>query len=94
MDKVLLQLENDYAADPKWRGYAQSNNYSTFLMLLKRNFLDKASERYEQNDEFFVRYFASKVELKEFLINEHPEWLELTVEKLTVTQTMIIVFIK
>ncbi len=52
----------------------------------------KVSLRYY--GEFFVRDFASKVELKEFLINEHPEWLELTVEKLTVTQTMIIVFVK
>ena len=52
----------------------------------------KVSLRYY--DEFFVRDFASKVELKEFLINEHPEWLELTVEKFTVTQTMIIVFVK
>ena len=52
----------------------------------------KVSLRYYE--EFFVRDFASKVELKEFLINEHPEWLELTVEKLTVTQTMIIVFVK
>ena len=52
----------------------------------------KVSLRYY--DEFFVCYFASKVELKEFLINEQPEWLELTVEKLTVTQTMIIVFVK
>ena len=67
MDKVLLQLDNDYAADPKWRGYAKSNNYSTFLMLLKRNFLDKASERYEQNDEFFVRLFKEPVFMEEVI---------------------------
>ena len=67
MDKVLLQLENDYAADPKWRGYAKSNNYGTFLMLLKRNFLDKASERYEQNDEFFVRLFKEPVFMEEVI---------------------------
>ena len=36
-------------------------------MLLKRNFLDKASERYEQNDEFFVRLFKEPVFMEEVI---------------------------
>ena len=31
MDKVLLQLENDYASEEKWQSYARNNDHKTFF---------------------------------------------------------------
>ena len=58
MDKVLLQIENDYASQGKWQSYAQSNDRSTFKLLFEKEFPTMAAERYEQNDEFFRRLFS------------------------------------
>ncbi len=58
MDKVLLQIENDYAQQDKWQNYAQHNDYNTFKLLFQKDFPDMAVKRYEQNDEFFVKMFT------------------------------------
>lgn len=57
MDKVLLQIENDYEAQDKWHGYAQNNDFKTFMLLFEKDFPNMAASRYEQNEEFFVRLF-------------------------------------
>lgn len=58
MDKVLVQMENDYANQEKWQDYAKNNDRSTFMLLFTKDFPSMAAERYEQNDEFFRRLFA------------------------------------
>ena len=58
MDKVLVQMENDYANQEKWQSYAKNNDRSTFMLLFAKDFPTMAAERYEQNDEFFKRLFA------------------------------------
>lgn len=58
MDKVLLQMENDYATQEKWQDYAKSNDRQTFMLLFKNDFPNMAAARYEMNDQFFVRLFA------------------------------------
>lgn len=65
MDKVLLQIENDYVADPKWQSYAKSNDYKTFLMLLEKDFIEMAAARYEQNEAFFVKLFSEPEMMKQ-----------------------------
>lgn len=57
MDKVLSQIENDFAAERKWTDYAHQMDYATFMLLFRREFADKAAKRYQMNDEFFVRMF-------------------------------------
>ena len=56
MDKVLLQLENDYASQEKWQDYARGD-FSTFMLLFAKEFPNMAAKRYEQNDAFFVKMF-------------------------------------
>lgn len=58
MDKVLLQIENDYAMQDKWRSYAKSNDFKTFMLLFEKDFPEMAATRYEQNEEFFVKMFS------------------------------------
>ena len=58
MDKVLVQMENDYAKQEKWQSYAKNNDRSTFMLLFSKDFPTMAAERYEQNDEFFKKLFA------------------------------------
>ncbi len=58
MDKVLLQIENDYAAQDKWKSYAQNNDFKTFMLLFAKDFPTMAASRYEQNEEFFVKLFS------------------------------------
>jgi type I restriction enzyme R subunit len=57
MDKILLQIENDYAADPKWHDYANSSDFKTFMLLFEKEFLDISARRYQQNDAFFMKLF-------------------------------------
>lgn len=59
MDKVLLQMENDYAAQDKWRSYARNNDRKTFMMLFEKDFPNMAAARYEQNEDFFVKMFSA-----------------------------------
>ena len=58
MDKVLVQMENDYAAQDKWQSYAKNNDRKTFMLLFEKDFPNMAAQRYEQNDDFFVRMFS------------------------------------
>ena len=58
MDKVLLQIENDYAMQDKWRSYAKNNDYKTFKLLFDKDFPKMAASRYEQNEDFFVKMFS------------------------------------
>lgn len=58
MDKVLSQIENDYAAQDKWHSYAQNNDYKTFTLLFQKDFPVVAAQRYEQNEAFFVNLFT------------------------------------
>ena len=58
MDKVLLQIENDYAMQDKWKSYAKSNDFKTFMLLFEKDFPEMAATRYEQNEEFFVKMFS------------------------------------
>ena len=58
MDKVLLQIENDYAAQDKWKSYAHNNDFQTFMLLFARDFPETAASRYEQNESFFVKMFS------------------------------------
>ena len=53
MDKVLLQIENDYATDSKWQGYAQHSDVNTFMMLFNKHFPDMVAARFEENNAFF-----------------------------------------
>lgn len=57
MDKVLVQMENDYAMQEKWQSYAQNNDRSTFMLLFAKDFPNMAAEWYEQNDRFFRKLF-------------------------------------
>lgn len=56
MDKVLVQMENDYASQEKWQDLAKSDK-STFMLLFEKDFPKVAAERYEQNDKFFKKLF-------------------------------------
>lgn len=67
MDKVLLQIENDYAAQEKWQSYAQTNDFKTFMLLFEKEFPDMAAARYEQNDAFFVQLFSNPAMMKEVM---------------------------
>ena len=53
MAKVLLQIQNDYAAQEKWRDYARNTDFQTFMMLFQKDFPDMAAQRYMQNTAFF-----------------------------------------
>lgn len=57
MDKVLVQMENDYATQEKWQSYAKNNDRSIFMLLFAKDFPNMAAERYEQNDQFFRKLF-------------------------------------
>lgn len=67
MDKVLMQMENDYAADDKWEGYANSNDFKTFMLLFQNDFPRMAAGRYEQNDAFFVKLFHEPEMMNEII---------------------------
>lgn len=58
MDKVLIQMENDYAKQEKWQNCAKNNDRATFMLLFEKDFPTMAAERYEQNDEFFKKLFG------------------------------------
>lgn len=67
MDKVLLQLENDYASEEKWQSYAKNNDRKTFMLLFEKDFPKMAANRYEQNDDFFVRMFSDPDMMKQVM---------------------------
>lgn len=57
MDKVLLQIENDIRAEESLINFAQNNDERVFRPVFEKVFKDMAIQRYEQNDEFFIRMF-------------------------------------
>ena len=67
MDKVLVQMENDYAAQSKWQSYARNNDRKTFMLLFEKDFPNMAAQRYEQNDDFFVRLFSDPELMKQVM---------------------------
>lgn len=67
MDKVLLQIENDYAAEEKWQSYAKNNDRKTFMLLFEKDFPEMAASRYEQNEEFFVKMFSDSDMMKQVM---------------------------
>jgi len=67
MDKVLLQIENDYAMQDKWKSYAKSNDFKTFMLLFAKDFPEMAASRYEQNEEFFVKMFSDSEMMKQVM---------------------------
>jgi type I restriction enzyme R subunit len=67
MDKVLLQIENDYASESKWRSYAQNNDRKTFMLLFEKDFPQMAAQRYEQNEDFFVKLFSEPDMMKQVM---------------------------
>ena len=67
MDKVLLQIENDYASEAKWRSYAKNNDRKTFMLLFAKDFPEMAATRYEQNEDFFVRMFSDPDMMKQVM---------------------------
>ena len=58
MDKVLVQMENDYASQEKWQNYAEKNDFKTIMLLFAKDFPNMAAKRYEQNDDLFIRMFS------------------------------------
>lgn len=58
MDKVLQQIQEDYAVQDRWQSYAQHNDFKTFRLLFEKDFPNVAVARYEQNDAFFVKMFT------------------------------------
>ncbi len=67
MDKVLLQLENDYAASEQWKGYAASNDRQTFMLLFEKDFPNMAAARYEKNEDFFVKLFSDQEMMRQVM---------------------------
>ena len=57
MDKVPLQIENDIRAEESLVNFAQNNDERVFQPVFEKVFKDLAIQRYEQNDEFFIRMF-------------------------------------
>ncbi|MDE5620265.1 MAG: hypothetical protein K2I80_07065 [Ruminococcus sp.] len=66
MDKVLLQIENDYAVQDKWKSYAQNNDFKTFMLLFAKDFPEMAA-RYEQNEDFFIKMFSDSVMMQQVM---------------------------
>ncbi|GHT67310.1 hypothetical protein FACS1894110_12570 [Spirochaetia bacterium] len=73
-DKILEQMQNDFVKDPKWSGFAASNDYSTFRLLAKKGFKDIAAQRYVENDSFFMRIFDD-AEFGEYIMDRFIERL-------------------
>ena len=57
IDKVLMQVANDYTSQDIWEQYAKNNDSETFQLLFAKDFPQMAVQRYEQNKDFFVRLF-------------------------------------
>ena len=67
MDKVLVQMENDYANQEKWQSYAKNNDRATFMLLFEKDFPNMAADRYEQNDQFFRKLFDDPNMMKQVM---------------------------
>ena len=59
MDKVKIQLENDFTSLDIWRDRAQKNSYDKFMLPFRQEFPDMVAARYDQNTEFFTKLFEN-----------------------------------
>ena len=66
-NKVLVQMENDYANQEKWQSCAKNNDRATFMLLFEKNFPNMAADRYEQNDQFFRKLFDDPDMMKQVM---------------------------
>lgn len=73
MDKVLLQLTEDFMADDRLVDLAKNNPQSTFEKIFEQQFKDIAAVRYEQNEEFFIRMFKDEDFMNEVIKLMLPE---------------------
>ena len=67
MDKVLLQIENDYAVEDRWKNYAKNNDFKTFMLLFSKDFPEMAAARFEKNEDFFVKLFSDSDMMKQVM---------------------------
>lgn len=73
MDKVLAQLTKDFMADERLVDLARNNPQSTFEKIFEQEFKDVAAQRYEQNEEFFIRMFRDEEFMNEVIRLMLPE---------------------
>jgi type I restriction enzyme R subunit len=73
MDKVMMQLTDDMMTDDKLVGFAKSNDEATFAYIFEQQFKEIAANRYEQNDEFFIRMFNDENFMKFTISQLMPE---------------------
>lgn len=57
MDKVFMQIENDFLSEERLVNFARDNDESMFKLIFEQEFMSKAMKRYEQNEKFFVKLF-------------------------------------
>lgn len=55
IDKVMMQLEEDFAKDESFVNFAKNNDINMFKHEYEKHFKDVAVNRYLENDEFFVK---------------------------------------
>jgi type I restriction enzyme R subunit len=67
MDKVLLQIESDYAAEEKWHSYAEGNDLKILMLLFEEDFPIMAATRFEKNDEFYVHLSSDPDMMKQVM---------------------------
>lgn len=73
MDKVLAQLTEDFMADERLVDLARNNPQSTFEKIFEPKFKDIAAQRYEQNEEFFIKMFSDEEFMSEVIRLMLPE---------------------
>jgi len=57
MDKVMMQIEQDFLSEERLKNFAKNNDESMFSRIYQDEFKKIAALRYEQNDALFVRLF-------------------------------------
>lgn len=60
MDKVGVQLKNDFKANPQLVNYAKDNSEENFNLIYEKSFQEIAAKRYNQNDDFFKMLFSNQ----------------------------------
>lgn len=59
-DKILMQITDDFLSYDNMINFAKANDQATFKHIYEKHFKEIAANRYEQNDEFFVRMFSDE----------------------------------
>ena len=73
MDKVLAQLTEDFMKDDRLVDLAKNNPKETFERIFEQQFMAFAADRYEQNEEFFIRMFRDAEFMSEVMKLLLPE---------------------